>query len=191
MIQPDYNELMEECCRIAMIVDRRVTRPYVGSLIWYDGKIISVGHVASTTKKVKKKKEVRRGGRSGSRGSSAQVGRRIEEKNVRIHSEQMSLSNLATADLYDIRKSVLVTTLEPCIPGSRTGPRRGSLASCCELIVEYGIKRVVIGRLDSSNKVPGYSGVLYLRENGIEVIHNEHLEKLVRDTNANYVDFRD
>ena len=64
-----------------------------------------------------------------------------------------SESDAAGADLY--------VTLEPCSSTGRTPP-------CCDAIVRYGIRRVVIGCLDPNPKHAG-RGVEILRNAGIEV----------------------
>lgn len=73
------------------------------------------------------------------------------------HAEASALANI------DARGADLYTTLEPCVPfeGKRTRP-------CAELIVEAGIRRVVIGLQDPHAPVRG-AGASYLRSKGIEV----------------------
>lgn len=60
------------------------------------------------------------------------------------------------------RGAVLFTTLEPCCHTGRTGP-------CTGVIVDAGIRRVVIGVLDPDPHVAG-QGVQALRDAGIEVV---------------------
>jgi pyrimidine deaminase RibD-like protein len=62
------------------------------------------------------------------------------------------------------RGSTLYTTLEPCTVKARSHQRR----SCCEWIVEKGIKRVVIGLLDPNPTVCG-KGYWFLVGKNIEV----------------------
>ncbi len=73
------------------------------------------------------------------------------------HAEAAALANV------DARGADLYTTLEPCMPfeGKRTRP-------CAEVIVESGIRRVVIGLQDPHAPVRG-AGVDFLRSKGVEV----------------------
>jgi diaminohydroxyphosphoribosylaminopyrimidine deaminase/5-amino-6-(5-phosphoribosylamino)uracil reductase len=73
------------------------------------------------------------------------------------HAEAAALANV------DASGAVLYTTLEPCMPfeGKRTRP-------CVDVIIEAGVKRVVIGIEDPHAPVRG-QGVAYLRARGIEV----------------------
>ena len=63
----------------------------------------------------------------------------------------------------DIRpKDMLYVNLEPCCHSGKTPP-------CTDLIIEKGIKRVVVGMLDPNPLVAG-QGIQRLREAGVEVI---------------------
>lgn len=57
--------------------------------------------------------------------------------------------------------STIYITLEPCNYFGKTPP-------CCNEIVKYGVKNVIISNLDPNPKVSG-KGVLYLRKKGIFV----------------------
>ena len=59
-------------------------------------------------------------------------------------------------------EATMYVTLEPCSHWGKTPP-------CCELIIEVGIKRVVVGMLDPNAKVNG-EGIRRMREAGIEVV---------------------
>ena len=59
-------------------------------------------------------------------------------------------------------EATMYVTLEPCSHWGKTPP-------CCELIIEVGIKRVVVGMLDPNAKVNG-EGIRGMREAGIEVV---------------------
>jgi diaminohydroxyphosphoribosylaminopyrimidine deaminase/5-amino-6-(5-phosphoribosylamino)uracil reductase len=61
-----------------------------------------------------------------------------------------------------IDKSTLYVSLEPCSHFGKTGP-------CSHLIVEKGIKKVIVGSRDFNPVVNG-NGIAYLKENGVEVI---------------------
>lgn len=60
------------------------------------------------------------------------------------------------------RDGTLVVNLEPCSHHGKTPP-------CADLIIEYGIKKVVIGSVDTNPKVGG-KGIEKLRNAGIEVV---------------------
>lgn len=62
----------------------------------------------------------------------------------------------------DLTNATLYVTLEPCCHYGKTPP-------CTEIIVEKGIKEVVIGTLDNNSLVSG-KGIEYLKQNGINVI---------------------
>lgn len=59
------------------------------------------------------------------------------------------------------RGATIYVTLEPCNHTGRTPP-------CTSAILEYGIRRVVVGMIDPNPHVAG-SGCAFLRNNGIEV----------------------
>jgi diaminohydroxyphosphoribosylaminopyrimidine deaminase/5-amino-6-(5-phosphoribosylamino)uracil reductase len=65
--------------------------------------------------------------------------------------------------------STLYVSLEPCSHFGKTGP-------CSHLIVEKGIKKVVIGSRDFNPVVNG-NGIAYLKENGVEVVEMHWNEK--------------
>lgn len=77
-----------------------------------------------------------------------------------LHAERNAFANCtedpAGADLY--------VTLEPCCHQGRTPP-------CTEIILEKGIRRVIIGSRDPNPKVSG-KGAALLRSHGIEVIED-------------------
>ena len=58
-------------------------------------------------------------------------------------------------------ESTIYVTLEPCSHWGKTPP-------CCDLIIECGFKRVVIGMQDPNSKVNG-QGIKRMRDAGIEV----------------------
>ncbi len=66
----------------------------------------------------------------------------------------------ALNQVSDAKGLTLYTTLEPCNSTGVTGP-------CSQAIVNAGIKKVVIGKLDENPKMAG--GVTYLNNHGIEV----------------------
>lgn len=72
------------------------------------------------------------------------------------HAEVDALSKVA-----DATGLTLYTTLEPCNSSGVTGP-------CSQAIVNAGIKKVVIGKLDENPKMSG--GASYLTTNKVEVV---------------------
>lgn len=62
----------------------------------------------------------------------------------------------------DLKGKSIIVNLEPCSHYGKTPP-------CADLIIEKGIKRVIIGMVDPNPKVAG-NGIKKLQEAGIEVI---------------------
>lgn len=75
------------------------------------------------------------------------------------HAEVEALKNLSKKDL---KGATLYVTLEPCNHTGKTPP-------CTDLIIEKGIKSVVIGVLDKNPLVAG-SGIQKLKECGVKVL---------------------
>ena len=69
---------------------------------------------------------------------------------------------LAAADGVSLEGATLYVSLEPCAHHGRTPP-------CTEAIVEAGIRRVVVGSDDPSEKASG-RGLGVLRDEGVEVV---------------------
>ncbi len=75
------------------------------------------------------------------------------------HAEVMAVNSVTDRSL--LKESTLYVNLEPCSHYGRTPP-------CSDLIIDMSIPRVVIGTIDTSDKVAG-SGVARLRSAGCEV----------------------
>jgi len=75
------------------------------------------------------------------------------------HAEAQAINNI---DVNDLAGATLYVNLEPCNHVGRT-------AACAPLIVASGIKKVVIGSLDTHHKVNG-SGIEHLKKHGIAVV---------------------
>src|SRR3989344_3685369 len=64
------------------------------------------------------------------------------------------------------RGSYLFTTLEPCVEKKS---KSQVFSSCARLIVERGVKKVIVGLLDNSPSMKPGSGIEYLRTRGVNV----------------------
>jgi len=76
------------------------------------------------------------------------------------HAEVHAINSVADKSL--LPHSTLYASLEPCSHQGRTPP-------CTDLIIRSGIKRVVVGTIDTSPKVAG-AGIRKMTEAGIEVV---------------------
>ena len=83
-----------------------------------------------------------------------------------FHAERNALTN-TTADCKD---ATLYVTLEPCCHYGKTPP-------CTEIIIEKGIKKVVVGFLDPNPLVAG-KGIKILEDEGIEVVTGVEVDKI-------------
>ncbi len=75
-----------------------------------------------------------------------------------LHAEPNALQNI---DKELLKKSTLYVNLEPCSHHGKTPP-------CADLIISKGIKKIIIGNLDSNPLVSG-KGVQKLKDAGIQV----------------------
>ena len=91
------------------------------------------------------------------------------------HAEVNAVRGVADKEL--LRHATLYVNLEPCAHHGKTPP-------CTDLILENGIRRVVIGTPDPNPLVAG-SGIRLLGENGVQVIHGV-LENECRDLNKRF-----
>lgn len=91
------------------------------------------------------------------------------------HAERDALLKLTPNETIG---GTLVVNLEPCSHYGKTPP-------CADLIIQYGIKRVVIGMRDVNPIVAG-NGIKKLQDAGIEVIENV-LEKECRALNEVFI----
>ena len=99
------------------------------------------------------------------------VGRGYHKKIGTPHAEVHAIAD-AEKNRADLSKCTLYVTLEPCSHHGRTPP-------CTDLILQHGIKKVVIGSLDPN---PLVSGVELLRSKGVtvEVALSKEIEELNR-----------
>jgi diaminohydroxyphosphoribosylaminopyrimidine deaminase/5-amino-6-(5-phosphoribosylamino)uracil reductase len=77
------------------------------------------------------------------------------------HAEVNAVENVEPADVANFRAATLYVSLEPCCVFGKTPP-------CTNLILEKGIKKVVVSNLDQSPEVAG-KGLEILRQNGVNV----------------------
>ena len=89
-----------------------------------------------------------------------------------LHAELVALRTAGES----ARGGCLVTSLEPCYPGTK-GPKL--VHSCCEDICAYGISAVVFGLFDDSDIVYSGRGVSYLRDHGVQVVQYDKLNMLI------------
>lgn len=94
------------------------------------------------------------------------------------HAEVNAIASVALADAPLLHESTVYVTLEPCSHYGKTPP-------CARLLIERGVRRVVVGTLDPFEKVAG-RGVAMLREAGIEVLTGV-LERECRHLNIRFI----
>lgn len=94
------------------------------------------------------------------------------------HAEVNAINSVKDKSL--LKKATIYVNLEPCSHYGKTPP-------CANLIVENGIKKVVIGSVDANSKVSG-KGILHLQNNGCDVIIGV-LEKECLNLNKRFFTF--
>ena len=95
------------------------------------------------------------------------------------HAEPNAIKQVSDAIL---KKSTLYVTLEPCSHHGKTPP-------CADLIISKGVKKVVIGNLDSNPLVSG-RGIQKLKDAGIEVEYGV-LDKECKELNKRFFTFHE
>lgn len=95
------------------------------------------------------------------------------------HAEPNAIKQVEDALL---KECTLYVNLEPCSHQGKTPP-------CADLIISKGIKKVVVGNLDSNPLVAG-KGIEKLKAAGIEVEHGV-LEKACRELNKRFFTFHE
>lgn len=89
-----------------------------------------------------------------------------DENDNNGHAEELAIKKCGE----DTSGATMYVTMEPC------DLRRSGKKSCCDLIIESGIKKVVFGVLDPDTYVP-CNGIEKLKTAGIEIIHLKELEQ--------------
>lgn len=87
------------------------------------------------------------------------IGEGYHHRAGEAHAEVNAINSVENKNLIPL--STLYVSLEPCSHYGKTSP-------CCERIVQEGIKKVVVGTLDTTAKVNG-KGISYLQQNNVEV----------------------
>lgn len=78
------------------------------------------------------------------------------------HAEVNAFRSVSPDDIPLLSQATIYVTLEPCAHYGKTPP-------CARLIIEKGVKRVVVGAVDPNPKVDG-GGIAMIRQAGIEVV---------------------
>ena len=78
------------------------------------------------------------------------------------HAEVNAVRSVQENDRHLLTLSTMYVTLEPCSHYGKTPP-------CCDMIIEKGIRRVVIGTTDNNKCVNG-AGIARMRRAGIDVV---------------------
>ncbi len=106
------------------------------------------------------------------------IGEGFHEKAGQNHAEINAINSVKNSEL--LKESTIYVSLEPCSHFGKTPP-------CANKIVEIGFKKVVIGTLDSHEKVNG-KGKKILEDAGIEIISGV-LEKECQELNKRFFTF--
>ncbi len=97
------------------------------------------------------------------------IGEGYHMKYGEAHAEVNAIGSVRPDDMHLIEKSTLYVSLEPCSHFGKTPP-------CSDLIIKHKIPEVVIGCVDSFEKVSG-RGIEKLKQAGVHVITGIHEEK--------------
>jgi len=108
------------------------------------------------------------------------IGEGYHLKSGGAHAEVIAINSVS--DKSKLKSSTLYVNLEPCSHFGKTPP-------CADFIISESIPRVVIGTLDSSDKVSG-KGLVRLRNAGCEVI-NGVVEEECRRLNRRFFTFHE
>jgi diaminohydroxyphosphoribosylaminopyrimidine deaminase / 5-amino-6-(5-phosphoribosylamino)uracil reductase len=108
------------------------------------------------------------------------IGEGWHKKYGEAHAEVNAVESVA--DKNQLAGSTAYVNLEPCSHFGKTPP-------CSDLLIQHGVKKVVISNLDSNPLVAG-EGIKKLKEAGIEVITGV-LEKEGRDLNKRFFTYHE
>lgn len=107
------------------------------------------------------------------------IGEGYHRKWGHAHAEVNAIGSVSDADRRLLPQSTIYVTLEPCSHYGKTPP-------CSKLIVDTGIRRVVVGCLDPFKEVSG-RGIKMLRDAGTEVVTGV-LEAECRAVNRKFIE---
>ncbi len=108
------------------------------------------------------------------------IGEGYHEYYAGPHAEVNAIKSVKNKEL--LKEATVYVSLEPCNHHGKTPP-------CSDLLVHHKVKRIVIGCVDSFEKVAG-KGIEKLKSAGIEVIINI-LEKECREINKRFFTFHE
>ena len=108
------------------------------------------------------------------------IGQGFHEKHGQAHAEVNAINSVKEKKL--LKNSTIYVSLEPCSHFGLTPP-------CSDLIIKMEIPRVVIGAVDSNEKVAG-RGIERLRNAGVEVITGI-MENECRELNKRFYTFHE
>lgn len=108
------------------------------------------------------------------------IGEGFHQKAGESHAEINAINSVENKEF--LKESTIYVSLEPCSHFGKTPP-------CANKIAEIGFKKVVIGTMDSHEKVNG-KGVEILEKAGIEIVSGI-LEKESRDLNKRFFTFHE
>ena len=107
------------------------------------------------------------------------IGEGFHRKAGQGHAEVNAISSVKPGDMALLHQATIYVTLEPCSHYGKTPP-------CAKLLIDKGIKRVVVGSQDPSPKVNG-KGIKMLEDAGIEVtILTGDISKECKDLNPEF-----
>ena len=89
------------------------------------------------------------------------IGEGYHERCGQGHAEVNAFASVSPSDEKLLPAATMYVSLEPCAHYGKTPP-------CARLIIEKGIKNVVVGCVDSFSKVSG-KGIAMMREAGINI----------------------
>jgi len=87
------------------------------------------------------------------------IGEGYHEQYGEAHAEVNAINNVANKSL--LKNATLYVSLEPCSHSGKTPP-------CCDLLIQKGIKKVVVGTKDP-NPLVGGKGIEKLKNSGVDV----------------------
>lgn len=108
------------------------------------------------------------------------IGEGWHQKAGEAHAEVNAIAAVKEKELLPM--ATLYVNLEPCAHYGKTPP-------CADLIIKSKIKRVVIGSIDTHNKVGG-KGIKRLKAHGVEVIYSV-LEQECRELNKRFFTYHE